>query len=72
VRRDEEQAAAYGITGVPFYVADGKFAVSGAQETEVFKQLLSRAYEESNPLTLVTSGEGNGQGSCEGDSCDIG
>jgi predicted DsbA family dithiol-disulfide isomerase len=49
VRRDEEQAARYGISGVPFYVADGKFAVSGAQPTEVFSTLLQRAYEESNP-----------------------
>lgn len=69
VRRDEEQAARYGITGVPFYVADGKFAVSGAQPTEVFGQLLVQAYEESNPLTLVTSADGAGDASCDGGSC---
>ena len=71
VRGDEEQASRYGITGVPFYVADGKFAVSGAQPTEVFEQLLRRAYQESNPLTLVTSDEGDGAASCDGDSCAI-
>lgn len=54
VRRDEEQAARYGITGVPFYVADDKFAVSGAQETEVFERFLRRAYEEK---ASATSGE---------------
>ncbi len=70
VRHDEEQAARFGITGVPFYVADGKFAVSGAQPDEVFHQLLQRAYAESSPITLV-SPEGN-DASCEGDSCAIG
>lgn len=70
VRHDEELAARYGITGVPFYVAGGKFAVSGAQPTEVFQQLLHRAYEESNPLTLVTSAGSDAE--CEGDSCAIG
>ena len=70
VRRDEEQAARYGITGVPFYVADGKFAISGAQPTEVFQQMLHRAHEESDPLTLV-SPAGSDAG-CEGDSCSIG
>jgi predicted DsbA family dithiol-disulfide isomerase len=69
VRRDEEQAARYGIAGVPFYVADGKFAVSGAQPTEVFQQMLHRAYEESNPLTLVSSAGSDAE--CEGGSCAI-
>jgi predicted DsbA family dithiol-disulfide isomerase len=70
VRRDEEQAARYGITGVPFYVVDGTFAVNGAQPTEVFQQLLHRAYEASNPVTLVSSAGSDAE--CEGDSCAIG
>ncbi len=70
VRGDESQAARYGITGVPFYVADGKYAVSGAQPTEVFEQLLKRAYSESSPLTLVNDSDGDD--ACEGDSCSVG
>jgi predicted DsbA family dithiol-disulfide isomerase len=35
-----------GVTGVPFFVVDGRYAVSGAQPSEVFSQLLSRAWEE--------------------------
>jgi predicted DsbA family dithiol-disulfide isomerase len=50
VRDDEDQAARYGITGVPFYVANGKYAVSGAQPTEVFGQLLQRAYSDDDSL----------------------
>ena len=70
VRHDEDQAARYGITGVPFYVANGKYAVSGAQPAEVFGQLLQRAYSEDNPLTLVNDGAADV--TCEGDSCAAG
>jgi|GEM_PF-48405 len=48
VRADEQQAARYGITGAPFFVADGKYAVSGAQPPEVLLQLLQRAYDETS------------------------
>jgi predicted DsbA family dithiol-disulfide isomerase len=70
VRADEQQAARYGITGVPFFVADGKYAVSGAQPPEVLLQLLQRAYDETSQLTPVaaTAG-GNSEASCDGDSC---
>ncbi len=70
VRADEQQAARYGITGVPFFVADGKYAVSGAQPPEVLLQLLQRAYDEASQLTpvAVTTGS-NAEASCDGDSC---
>jgi predicted DsbA family dithiol-disulfide isomerase len=70
VRADEQQAARYGITGVPFFVADSKYAVSGAQPPEVLLQLLRRAYDDSSQLThvAVTTGS-NPEASCEGDSC---
>jgi predicted DsbA family dithiol-disulfide isomerase len=68
VRADEQQAARYGINGVPFFVADGKYAVNGAQPPEVLLQLLQRAYEESSQLTPVT---GNSEASCDGDSCPV-
>ncbi len=43
VRADNEQARAYGATGVPFFVLDNRFGVSGAQPTEVFAEALQRA-----------------------------
>ncbi len=46
VRHDELAAARYGIRGVPFFVVDGAFGVSGAQPTDVFTQLLERAWGE--------------------------
>ena len=46
VEADVAQARAYGSSGVPFYVVDEKFGLSGAQPTEVFSQLLERAWAE--------------------------
>ncbi len=71
VRADEQQAARYGITGVPFFVADGKFAVGGAQPPEVLLQLLQRAHADSKPVALVT-GESASEGTCDDGSCAIG
>lgn len=42
VAADRQQAAAYGVTGVPFFVVDGRYAVSGAQPTATFVELLGR------------------------------
>jgi predicted DsbA family dithiol-disulfide isomerase len=73
VRADEQQAARYGITGVPFFVADGKYAVSGAQPPEVLLQLLRQAYEETSQLTPVAATtDGDSDASCDGDSCAVG
>jgi predicted DsbA family dithiol-disulfide isomerase len=73
VRADEQQAARYGITGVPFFVADGKYAVSGAQPPEVLLQLLRRAYDEtSQPAPVAVTAGSNDEASCDGDSCAAG
>jgi predicted DsbA family dithiol-disulfide isomerase len=47
VKADVAQAAAYGINGVPFFVFDQKYGVSGAQETETFRQVLEQVRTES-------------------------
>jgi len=46
VRADINQARAYGISGVPFFVIDQKYGISGAQESETFVQALGQAWEE--------------------------
>jgi predicted DsbA family dithiol-disulfide isomerase len=43
VGADKAQAIAYGINGVPFFVIDGKYGVSGAQEAGTFVDVLQRA-----------------------------
>jgi predicted DsbA family dithiol-disulfide isomerase len=47
VDADAAQAHALGSTGVPFFVVDNRYGVSGAQPTEVFTQVLDRAWEEA-------------------------
>ena len=37
------QARQYGINGVPFFVIDGRYGISGAQPPEVFVEVLTRA-----------------------------
>jgi predicted DsbA family dithiol-disulfide isomerase len=44
VRADEEQARAYGISGVPFFVLGEKYGVSGAQPDAAFAQALEQAW----------------------------
>ncbi len=69
VRLDERQATQLGITGVPFFVLDGKYGVSGAQPAEVLRQALNQAWAARAPLTVLASPQG--AESCEGDSCAI-
>lgn len=44
VREEEETARGLGITGVPFFVLGGKYAVSGAQPADVFLRALEQAW----------------------------
>lgn len=65
VRADEEQARAYGISGVPFFVVDQRYGVSGAQPADVLLDVLDRAWSDAHPsLTTVGGGEACDDGSC--------
>jgi predicted DsbA family dithiol-disulfide isomerase len=68
VRADERRAAGFGITGVPFFVIDEKYGVSGAQPADVLLGALEEAWAASRPLTLVGAADAD---ACEGDSCAI-
>lgn len=62
VHHDIFEAHQLGIHGVPFFVFNRKFAVSGAQENEVFTQTLAQSYADwraENPKVgfEVTDGE---------------
>jgi predicted DsbA family dithiol-disulfide isomerase len=47
VQADITQAREYGANGVPFFVIDSKYGISGAQPTAVFAGALDRAAEET-------------------------
>ncbi len=67
VRGDERDAYELGVTGVPFFVVDGKFAVPGAQDADTVLSVLRRAWKKAHPLEVaVVSADG---AACEGDSC---
>jgi predicted DsbA family dithiol-disulfide isomerase len=69
VHADIDQARAYGATGVPFFVVDQRYGVSGAQPTEVFSQLLDRAWADSHPAVELVGGAGADV--CGPDGCAI-
>lgn len=46
VRADQRMAMGYGIQGVPFFVIDGRYGVSGAQPAGVFAEALSQVAAE--------------------------
>lgn len=45
VYRDQEIARTLGCTGVPFFVLDERFGVTGAQSSELFASALAQAWE---------------------------
>ncbi|MEO8900371.1 MAG: DsbA family oxidoreductase [Polyangiaceae bacterium] len=49
VRADEAQARELGISGVPFFVIDGRLGVSGAQTPQVLVSALTQAWAEREP-----------------------
>ncbi|MES2388297.1 MAG: DsbA family oxidoreductase, partial [Bacteroidota bacterium] len=52
------EARELGISGVPFFVFNRKYAVSGAQPAEVFLQVLQKLDEEETPaFSMEASGE---------------
>lgn len=48
VRADEDEGHRLGIRGVPFFVINRKYAVSGAQPSEVFLEVLQKAWKEDH------------------------
>ncbi|MFF6950782.1 DsbA family oxidoreductase [Streptomyces iakyrus] len=69
VRADEREAAQLGANGVPFFVLDRTYGVSGAQPVEVFARALAQAYGERPPLEIVDGGED--ADACGPDGCAV-
>jgi len=66
VRADEDKAREYGINGVPFFVLNDKYGISGAQSPETFSSALQQAwaeYEAAHPTLVMTE--------TDGDVCDV-
>ncbi|MCO5286758.1 MAG: DsbA family oxidoreductase [Chitinophagaceae bacterium] len=71
VKQDIQEASNLGISGVPFFVLNDKYGVSGAQPTQVFLDTLMTAHEDwvksKKPgLKIVAQGEScDADGNCE-------
>lgn len=73
VRADQAEGEQLGIRGVPFFVLDRKFAISGAQPDEVFLDAIQKAWDERSPFTMVESNtaDAEGNGVCTEDGCEV-
>lgn len=72
VRAEEAEATALGITGVPFFVVDRTYGVSGAQPAEALLAVLERAWAERPALTLVgAAGAGSAPGAGGADAAAV-
>ena len=67
VREEEAEAMEMGATGVPFFLFDRRFGVSGAQPPETLLHVLERAWSEANPVEIF----GDSDAACEGDACEL-
>ena len=68
VVEDSREAGGLGARGVPFFVIDRKYAVSGAQSSEVFREALERAWQASHPALTPISADADGA-MCEDGAC---
>ncbi len=68
VRAEERAAMELGVSGVPFFVVDGRFAIPGAQDADTILGVLERAWAKAHPLEIAVP---SGDDSCAGDSCAV-
>jgi predicted DsbA family dithiol-disulfide isomerase len=80
VRADEARAAEFGISGVPFFVLDERFGVSGAQPPDLFLNALQTAWAASRPGAIIREEPGSAGDqidedgdttACEGENCAV-
>jgi len=67
VEADGLEASRLGARGVPFFVINRKYGVSGAQPGSVFLDVLQRAWQDEHPLIMTESGASGGV--CEDGTC---
>lgn len=70
VQEDQEEAQAIGVSGVPFFVIDNKYTVSGAQPSEVFLKTLEKAWEEGQFRSKIILQNTTDENSCGIDGCE--
>ena len=70
VKQDIQEANAVGVQGVPFFVFDNKYAISGAQPATAFLQTLEKVWQEGKFDSKVTLINSSTESSCDINGCD--
>ena len=70
VAADVQRAQALGCNGVPFFVFDEKYAVSGAQPVELFTSALESTWADSHPVVKLLDANREA-GVCNDESCAV-
>ena len=70
VHADEREATTLGIQGVPFFVLDRRYGVSGAQPAEVLLGALEQAWSDGHPIRVLTPAD-DASATCDDGSCAI-
>ncbi|MFV8342887.1 DsbA family oxidoreductase [Flavobacterium sp. XS2P39] len=70
VQQDIKEAQSIGVQGVPFFVFDSKYAVSGAQDIETFVNTLEKVWQEGKFDSKVTFVNTTAENSCDINGCD--
>jgi len=70
VKKDIAAAQKIGVQGVPFFVFDDKYAISGAQPEDVFLETLQKTWAEGSFVPIVKLVKTTNGDSCGVDGCE--
>lgn len=70
VKQDIQEANSIGVQGVPFFVFENKYAISGAQPTTAFLQTLEKVWQEGQFDSKLTVLNTTAENSCDINGCE--
>ncbi|MHA6253098.1 DsbA family oxidoreductase [Oceanobacillus sp. CAU 1775] len=70
VAEDISVAAEIGIQGVPFYVFNEKYGISGVKSSDIFTDILSKVWEEQQKEPVLQGKTKAKTSYCTGESCE--
>lgn len=73
VNEDIEEAKQFGISGVPYFIFNRKYAISGAQPAEAFAQALHKVWEEekNTPTFENLTPSTESDAACGDEGCEV-
>ena len=65
IAKDIQASKDIGLTGVPFFVFNNKYGISGAQESETFLESLEKIYRDRKIQEAKAANQCSTDGFCE-------